>query len=172
LNHQLATHNSVGPRKTSFWLLTMTLALWRHLSGFLQWPRLCGDILQWPRLCGDILLHSYNDLSSVETSFCILPMTSTLWRHHFGFLQWPWLYGDIILDFCNDLSFVETSFLTWIFARFLGLLNTSIYWRSSLYWLYDDTTLHLCSSLLKCWLDGDATSYLYSLLIITLSSII
>jgi len=45
LNHQPTTLNGVSPRETSFWLLAMTSALWRHHSGFLRWPRLCGDVI-------------------------------------------------------------------------------------------------------------------------------
>jgi len=108
----------------------MTSALWRHPSAFLQWPQLCGDIL----------LHSSNDLDSMETSFWILAMTLALWRHHFGFLQWPQLRGDIF----SDLNFRP---IPWP-IEYLDLLE--IFSILAL-WRYNSTLMLIFAQVLAWW---------------------
>jgi len=83
-----------------------------------------------PRVTSSQMLNNQlvtlNGVGSMKTSFWILAMTSTRWRHLFGFLQWHQLCGDISFDSCTDLDSVETSF--WIIAM------TSALWRC-VFWL-------------------------------------
>ena len=123
----------------------MTSTIWRHLSGFLQWPRLCGDIL----------LDFYNNLVFMEASFWIPTMTSALWRHPSGFLQWPRLYGDILLDSSNDLKSVETSFwiatITSTLWRRAFSLEFLPYSLTSAIWRYNSSPLFILAQVSAWW---------------------